>query len=341
MFRSADSLPDDVELSQFYVVGGMQKPKAQQRESSDRYKNGLVILLDPQEGRVVRRLEYVSPPHVRPDHKTNILFKAATLEEDHLYLCTETEVLVYQEPDLEQVAYVSLPIFNDLHHVRPSPRGTLLVVVTGLDMVAEVSLDGELLTHWSVIDEDPWRRFSPDVDWRKVPSTQPHRAHPNYVFYFDGETWATRFDQRDAISLTNGRRRIPVEVEAPHDGHVYRGKVYFTTVDGHVVVTEGSTSSPSRVYDLNTFVATDGPLGWCRGLEILSERYVLVGFSRLRPTRLRRNVRWVRERFRLGSHSEHLPTRVCLFDLERERQIWELDLEDFGMNGIFSIHSRH
>ena len=33
------------------------------------------------------------------------------------------------------------------------------------------------------------------------PSTKPHLAHPNHVFHIGDEPWATRFQQKDAVSL--------------------------------------------------------------------------------------------------------------------------------------------
>ena len=52
-------------------------------------------------GRVEILAEHVSPPAVRPDENPSILFKAGWLEDDELFACTQTEVLVYSVPDLE------------------------------------------------------------------------------------------------------------------------------------------------------------------------------------------------------------------------------------------------
>src|SRR4029079_9381251 len=98
-------------------------------------------------------------------------------------------------------AQVSLPFFNDVHHVRPSGDGNILVANAGLEMVLELDGAGRVLQAWNVLGEDPWRRIDPHVDYRWI-STKPHRAHPNFLFYLDDELWATRFHQGDAVSLS-------------------------------------------------------------------------------------------------------------------------------------------
>ena len=75
---------------------------------------------------------------------------------------------------------------------------------------AEVTLGGEIVGEWNVLGENTWRLRSPDVDYRQGVDLKPHRAHPNYIFFIDGEPFATRFECRDAISLHDPRRRIDI-----------------------------------------------------------------------------------------------------------------------------------
>ena len=79
------------------------------------------------------------------------------------------------------------------------------------------------------------------VDYRQGVDLKPHRAHPNYVFFVDGEPFATRFELRDAISLNDPARRISIGGERVHDGVVHDGLIYFTTVDGCVAIVDSST----------------------------------------------------------------------------------------------------
>lgn len=327
----------------FYLVGGQQRRDAHFRQEWQRHKQGAILELELGSGACQLRHTYVSPPEaVADDPHPAILFKAATRQGKVLYTCTQTEVLLWGLPDFELLRRICLPAFNDVHHVRPTGRGTLLVANTGLDMVLEISLEGQTLRRWNVLAQDAlgkggWGRFSPEADYRKVLTTKPHGSHPNYVFEADGEVWATRFEQKDAACLTAPGRRLEIGVEKPHDGIVHGDKVYFTTVDGHVVISDLAGGEP-EVHDLQAMTAGDRSLGWCRGLWLLDEDRVLVGFSRLRPTRARENLRWLRHRVGLRANPGNRPTRVALYNLFEGRLLREWNVEDHGLNVLFSIH---
>jgi len=155
-----------------WVVGGEQRATIRQPAEWNKFRAAVVARVDQDRGdRLERVLEYVSPPELCPDDKPSILFKAATFEEDTAWLCTQTEVLECALPSFTIRRVISLPCFNDLHHVAPAPDGTLYVAVTGLDAVAQVSRDGELIRLVSVLGGDVWDRFSRDVDYRKAPTT--------------------------------------------------------------------------------------------------------------------------------------------------------------------------
>lgn len=321
------------------VVGGEQRSDAHFTPEWNAFRRALVVRLDLATGDVETVADYVSPPQVCPDHKPSVVFKAGSLRGDRLFVPTQTEILVYRLPALALTGTISLPWFNDLHHVRATADGDLLVAITGLDLVARLSSEGEVRALWNVLGEDPWARFDPEVDYRKVATTKPHRAHPNYVFELTSEIWATRFEQRDAVCLTRPGGRIAIDVERPHDGVVHDGRVYFTTVDGHVVVVDAATGAVARIVDLHAATGGNRALGWCRGLLVVDQRRVIVGFSRLRPSRFRENVRWVRHRFGSRAAAGNLPTRVALYDLEAGRLCWQHELERAGLNALFSIHA--
>lgn len=324
---------DDEIVAGLYVIGGQQRA-ARPLSGGDgwyEYQKGLILRVEPETGSIRVELEYTSPPEACPDEDPAILFKSGTVQGDRLYLCTQTEVLVYRLPEFQRIGYVSLPLFNDLHHVRPTPEGHLLVANTGLDMVLEVTLDGRVLREWSVLDADPWERFSRAVDYRKVKTTKPHHAHPNQVFYIGNEVWATRFEQKDAICLTSPGRRIDIGVERLHDGLVHGGKVYFTAVNGKIVVADAESLRVEEVIDLTDFHDRDTLLGWTRGIMVEDDG-IWIGFSRLRPTKFRENVGWVMRGFR-----HVLPTRIARYDIRSRRCTASIDLEQVGLSAVFSI----
>jgi hypothetical protein len=323
-----------------YVVGGEQRGVPHWTKEWKLYKRALVTKVT--NGRVERLLEYETPPELCADDAPSIVFKAASIEGDRAYLCTQTEVLICDFPSFAIRKVISLPCFNDLHHVAVAPDGRLFVAVTGLDAVAELTPDGELLGLTSVIDKSVWDRFSQTTDYRKVATTKPHLAHPNFVFFLDGVPWVTRFTQRDAVPLNgNPQRRAPfkLSMDGVHDGHVAANSIYFTAVNG-VVLHFDLASGAMQSFDLNLAPGPykDRPLGWCRGILPLGDR-IWVGFSRIRYTTLRQNIDWVRRGFRNVDRLPPAPTRIACYDRTERVLIDEVDLEDAAMNTVFSIHA--
>jgi len=179
-----------------YLLGARQRRLLLKPEEEwNLYESALILRLDPESGEVGTCVEYKSPPEARAHDRSSKMFKSGTLVGNILYTCTSTEVLIFELPEFKRIGYVSLPSFNDLHHVTPTSDGNLLVASTGLDMVIKFTPQGKTLAEWCVLDEEPWSRFSRTVDYRKVDSTKPHQSHPNYVFELDGEIWATRLCQ--------------------------------------------------------------------------------------------------------------------------------------------------
>ena len=220
--------------------------------------------------------------------------------------------------------------------MRPGKNGNLLVVSTGLDMVFEIDSDDNIANEWCVAKDSGWNRFSRMEDYRRIATTKPHKSHPNYVFELKGELWATRFMQRDAVCVTDPARSFKIADESTPDGEVQGERLYFTTVDGHVVVIDASTQEVHEDHDLNRIEGTDYPLGWCRGISVTGEHEVVVGYSRIRPTRFRENIRWIRHRFGVKTGALR-PSRIAAYDLESETRKWEVVLEDHGVNAIFSV----
>jgi hypothetical protein len=239
--------------------------------------------------------------------------------------------MVLRLPDFERLAYVSLPRLNDVHHVRPMPSGNLLVANTGLDTVIEVTLEGDLVNEWNVLGEATWERFDPAVDYRRIKTTKPHRAHPNHVFLIGDEPWATRFEQRDAVSLIDPGRRIDIGLERIHDGVVYDGHVYFTTVDGKIAIADAATLKVVDMIDLAPLHPVGTRLGWCRGI-LLDADGAWVGFSRIRATKFRENVGWV-----LRGFKRDLGTHIGRYDFAGRRSVSDILLEDVELGAVFSV----
>jgi hypothetical protein len=319
-----------------YVLGARQRNALLKREEEwHLYESALILEIDTETGKVETRVEYKTPPEARGSDQSSNVFKAGTLAGDKLYTCTSTEILTFQLPDFSIASYISLPCFNDLHHVTREESGNLLVASTGLDMVVRLTPDGKILRQWNVLGEDPWSRFSPEIDYRKVDSTKPHHSHPNFVFELDGKIWATRFIQRDAICLNDPSKRIHIGVQSPHDGLVRGNRIYFSTVDGQIIAVNRGSLQIEEIVDLKKINGEKALLGWCRGLLPLDENRFWVGFTRVRKTKFRENVLWIRNVFREGMSEK--PTHLAAYDISSRRCLQEFDLESHGMNVIFSV----
>lgn len=324
-------------MSNLYVTGGRQRKTIFNAIAEEwrLYEAALILCIDVEKETCELCVEYTSPPEACVNSEIpSFLFKSGSLWGDRLYACTSTEVLIYSVPDFKLVGYISLPCFNDLHHVSLTNGGNLLVVNTGLDMVVEITPHGELVREWNVLGNDPWQSFSREVDYRKIATTKPHKSHPNHVLHIGDDIWVTRGIQRDCVSLTKRCHRIEIGSEFIHDGQVYNGKVYFTQVDGRVVIVDQEKRKVEEVVDLNRIDNDEGALlGWCRGVLLVDERRAWIGFTRVRKTEFRENIKWIKNV--LGATEK--PSHLALYDLVAKKRLKEIDVEKHGLNVLFSI----
>src|SRR5271155_3453598 len=117
------------EREPIWIVGGEQRGVPHWTREWRRYQRALVVKAEA--GQTQRVLEYESPPEHCCGDAPSILFKAATISGDRAYLCTQTEVLICDFPSFAIQKVISLPCFNDVHHVAVGPDGLLYVAVTG------------------------------------------------------------------------------------------------------------------------------------------------------------------------------------------------------------------
>jgi len=323
-------------MSKLYVLGARQRKLLLRKEEEwNLYEAALILELDTESKLVRTCVEYTSPLEARAHEHSSCVFKTGTLVGNTLYTCTSTEVMIFRVPSFERINYISLPCFNDLHHVAPTSDGALVVAVTGLDMVVKFDLQGRVLAEWSVLQEPAWSRFSKTTDYRKVESTKPHKSHPNFVFELEGDVWVTRFRQKDALCLTDSGRRIEITADRPHDGVLFGGKIYFTSVDGTLTIVDRHTLRVEKIIDLKQIDGQKSLLGWCRGLLPLEDAKVWVGFTRIRKTQFQENILWVKNVFRDGMSEK--PSHIALYDIDNRRCLDEFNLETHGMNIVFSV----
>jgi len=315
------------------VTGGLQFEDALERPEGLRFRAARLVDVNLETGATSTLLEYIAEGENYPAGRPNSIFLSAGMEGDRLYLCTGTEVLEYSYPDLQRLRMVSYPFFQNLHHVKVI-GGRIAVVSTGLDLLVFLDMETlEPVEFVNALGKNPWHRHSPEVDYRKMVSLKPHEVHPNHVFEINGSLWLTRFIQKDAVCIDDFNRRIKLDVESPHDGLVHEGSVYFTTVDGRIVQVNAQTLETEHVFDLNELEDSTGPLGWCRGL-LVEDGIAYVGFTRLRETRIKENVKWA---LRLIGGTSRRDTRIVAYDLKKQKKLSETVLQHNSVSSIYSV----
>lgn len=260
-------------------------------------------------------------------------FRGCSRYGNTLYSCTHSEIVEFELDSFMVRNRVTLPVFNDLHHVMRSENG-LIFASTGIDHVGMMEAGQTRL--YPVLPKGDYTELEPGTDYRVV-CTKPHKSHPNHVFRLDGQLWVTRFSQRDAVRLDDFAERLAVEVERPHDGLVVDDRIYFTTVNGNIVVFDTKTRRRLEVHDL-TRLQKNPKMGWCRGIEVAGD-YAYIGFSTIRKTRSMDNLSFLTDRFvqwRDGLLNA-APARIMKYDLRRRKIVSEMRFRHSELGIMFSI----
>ena len=282
----------------------------------DDYRGVTAVLgvLDAESGEVIHRTEYRTPAGLRAPHQ-KMQFTGTALSDGRLYACCHTEVVWFDDwPATEPAGRVSIPGFNDLHHAIPWGDG-LAVANTGLETVDHVSLEGELLARWDLLDGFPdARAIDPDTEYRRLDDTKPHLVHANHLFVRDGDLWITQLRASRAVQV-EGDGQVNFTAGMPHDGRYIRDRLAFTTTNGHVVEVDPDSMAVIANHNLTRMTPGADVLGWCRGVceDPRDQSSFFVAFSFPRPTR------WREYAFRVKYRQERSPTRIASYDVGRGR----------------------
>lgn len=291
-------------------------------------------ILDLESGTVIHRCEYRTPTELQaPEQKMQ--FTGYSFLGDRLYVCAHNEVVWFEEwPPVQPAGRISDPGFNDLHHCLPWGDG-LAIANTGLETVDHMSLDGVLLRRWDLLgDFAEARTIDPNLEYRRIPDTKPHRVHANHLFVRDRALWVTQLRTSRAVSVTEPGGEVAFDVGMPHDGRPADGALVFTTTNGFLVEVDPSSLEVVANHDLARMTCGLDMLGWCRGVcrDARDSDCYYVGFSLTRPTRWKRYARWIKE------GSPRPPSRIDRYDvgrgklLESHRIVPEHDLVIFQLD---------
>lgn len=321
----------------FLITGGVPRFLGEFKSHGKALKHGELAIIDYDKRSYETKLTYETPKAFCPDNDPSIGFTSASTHEDELFVGTSTQALVISLADYRVKATIDHPSLHDVHHVKLIDD-LIYVVNTGMDAIFRFTRNGDFVDGLNVLGHELWHRFKPEDHLRKITTTKPHESHPNHVFTLGKEIWVTRFEQKDAVNLFDLGQTIPIEVERPHDGLVVGDKVYFTTVNGAIIIADIYTKRVVQVVDLNELDPRKGrPLGWCRGLHI-DGKYAYVGFTQLRSTAITDNVKWIKNIITEKKYSgKPLPTRISRYDLESMAFVDEMQLPIGKITALFSI----
>lgn len=320
------------------ITGGVLRPDGYELGEGKYYGCGKLIRLNTVSSAVVELIAMPEGNENFPDVHPNLEFTVGAFDADALWLTTDTEVRHYEYPSLRLIRTFSHPCFHNIHSV--AVRGDeIYVTSTGLDMVVVLNKDdGSIVRHINTEGKPPWHRFSPDIDYRKLHSTRPHDCHPNYVFWVDDEPWVTRCTQEDAVCMSDTNRRIDISgAKRPisvHDGVVHGDHVYFTTVDGSLVVADARSLERIDVIDISAMQGFGGSRGWCRGLYI-EGNVGYVGFSRLRKTKRVEKIEWAKRLLMRGEIVDE--SSVLAVDLGARKIISDFRIPAGMIDAIYTL----
>lgn len=179
---------------------------------------------------------------------------------------------------------------NDLHAVSVTTNNCLLLSNTGRDAVEWIDSNLNIKRHWDGLTKEQWEKRlhgkyeisgayydEPSLDLpfnlRRLPDTH----HINFALQLpDGRSIGSSFKHRCYINLANSKAISQTLPHPIHDGFLYGGALWITTVSG--VVYEAKLDhflQFNPVFDL----FDKAPFhGWCRGLYI-TENNIFVGVT--------------------------------------------------------------
>ena len=314
---------------------GIPKKNIQNLKEGFRFKDALVQIIDWQSKNVIKQISYFPPVNHLPKG-LSIQFKGAYKYKYDFFVVTNTEVLIYDLLTWELKKVFSYPSFNDLHAVLYKD-GKIYVCNTGLEMVQVLNEEGDIIEEINMASTATWNRFKKHIDYRTIPTTKPHEVHINHLFEIDGEIWVTRGQKGDAVKLYDQKMRFQVvnhnrdEIIICHDGKVKGDFIYFTSVDGHLIIINKFSKKVEEYINLNKINPFHKRIPWTRGVEVV-DRYAFVGATKMRPTKFKELAKWA-----IKGEPIQMSSCILQVDLEKKEIVEIYEMQKYKSAAIYSI----
>jgi len=308
------------------------------KQEGHKYDQAIIQVLDWNSKKVEQEVSYISPDKNLGDG-LSLQFKGATVSQGKLYVVTNTEVLIYDRDTWRLLSVFSDPTFNDLHGVLPW-KNNLYVCNTGLEVVQVLDEQtGKIIKTYDLASGGIYQRFGKSVDFRRQGSTKPHKYHINHLFVKDNEVWVTYGNKCKSVALSNSENELffrlnegdEESIILGHDGLMKGAFIYFTTVNGHLVLVDSTTKEIHQDIDLNKIIDGSLSVGWTRGVEVIGD-YAYVGITKPRHSKFKEYSKWL-----LKKKAKALPSGILKINLKNERVDDFFEMKNHQGHAIYSI----
>jgi hypothetical protein len=316
------------------ITMGVPVKDIDKAESGYGYQGAETILLDWDKKISSTILTYESPAE-NLGKGLSMMFKGAFVENGMLYIVTNTEVLKFDLNKKEILDVLTSNTFNDLHGVFVK-ENAIYVCNTGLEIVQKF-IEGCLVAEWNLATPPTWERFDRNYDYRKSSGTKPHEAHINHVFELNGDPWVNLGGQCRAQNVLDSTQFIDLkecfeknERVLCHDGIVRGDFIYFTAVNGLVIIVDKETKKVVKKINLHELNNIEQKVGWTRGIEVIGNR-AFIGITRARKSKYKEYTKWM-----LGMKKQ-FSSSIIEIDIETHKFISFYEIENGPANGIYTI----
>jgi hypothetical protein len=319
------------------VSMGIPNKRVDKTKEGFRFGKAVIQIIDWHKKKIIKELTYQSPPeHLA--RGLSMQFKGAAIDRDQYYVVTNTELLIYDMNTWKLENVISNCSFNDLHGVLPM-NNYIYLCNTGLEVVQKLGRNGTIIEEINLASTSKRKTYEPTTDFRMIPTTKPHEVHINHLFSFNNTIWATRGNMRDAVDIYNRQQALSFressrseETILCHDGILRDDRLYFTTVNAHIICMDPGSGAIIQNYDINMFSPKKRNIGWTRGLEISDSRCI-VGITKMRFSNFKEYTNWM-----VGRRDMAMPSSLIEIDLANKRLKSIYPMEKYKGHAIYSIH---
>ncbi|MBI2875801.1 MAG: hypothetical protein HYY20_02845 [Candidatus Tectomicrobia bacterium] len=252
-------------LKEHGIKASINRPSVSIPNELFQRSGGIVVLVDWKNQKILGGKKFPAP-------------MAVLLDGDRLMLGLWQKQAIAVLEGGKQVKTISHRWFNHVHTIDPTPWGTYLITSSGCDLIAELTLEGEITWTWWAFEHgydklptgEP-RIFNKEEDYRSVELATDNRStHVNSALLIDDNTLlATLFHQGQLVKIRRDTGDVEVLFEGLDHPHCIRrrraGFLLSDTRHGRIVLFDKSLQFEREIsygasWIQDSFEASDGSL---------------------------------------------------------------------------------